>query len=135
MVRFLIFLLIMSALVGFIWHDKISVWLTDFGNRAAEQAPTLINEQAGNLQDWWEQTGKSSVDQFVADLTDSGKDKIDQWLQDKNLNQYGDSEDTVYAGGTPLFNELTGESINRYVYLLEKFPELASQLNLDQYLK
>jgi len=57
-------------------------------------------------------------------ITQRIKDKIDQWLKEKNLNDYGDSKDTMYAGGTPLFNELTGKSVDRYQYLIEKYPEL-----------
>lgn len=30
----------------------------------------------------------------------------------------------MYMGGTPLFNESTGESIDRYEYLKKKFPNL-----------
>lgn len=29
----------------------------------------------------------------------------------------------MYTGGTPLFNEMTGESTSRYEYLKEKFPD------------
>ena len=50
--------------------------------------------------------------------------RIDEWLSDKGLNEFGDPPDTVYMGGTPLFNEMTGESIDRYQYILNKHPEL-----------
>lgn len=48
--------------------------------------------------------------------------KADAWLKAQNLNSYGDPPDTVYAGGTPLFDESSGESIDRYEYLRAKFP-------------
>ena len=48
---------------------------------------------------------------------------IDAWLQQNNLNQYGDPKDRVYAGGTPLFDERTGERTDRYDYIVKKYPE------------
>ena len=44
----------------------------------------------------------------------SEQQQIDRWLQNENLNRYGDPLDTMYLGGTPLFNEQTGESQDRY---------------------
>lgn len=49
---------------------------------------------------------------------------IDGWLRERGLNEYGDPADTMYAGGTPLFDETTGESRDRIEYLLEKHPAL-----------
>ncbi|PCJ16493.1 MAG: hypothetical protein COB02_16030 [Candidatus Cloacimonadota bacterium] len=51
--------------------------------------------------------------------------KIDKYLSDNNLNEYGDKKDTMYMGGTPLYNESNGSSTNRYEYVLKKFPQLA----------
>ena len=50
--------------------------------------------------------------------------RIDRWLAEKHLNQYGDAPGTHYTGGTPLFNEHTGERKDRYEYILGKHPEL-----------
>ena len=44
--------------------------------------------------------------------------QIEAWLQENDLNQYGDPKDTVYLGGTPLFDETTSQSIDRYEYIL-----------------
>jgi hypothetical protein len=49
--------------------------------------------------------------------------EIDLWIKDNNLNKYGDPKDTVYVGGTPLFDEKTGQTINRYDYILKKHPD------------
>ncbi|MFZ4575828.1 MAG: hypothetical protein ACOYN0_15645 [Phycisphaerales bacterium] len=43
--------------------------------------------------------------------------RIDAWLSRGGLNSYGDPAGTVYAGGTPLFDESTGRVINRYDYI------------------
>jgi hypothetical protein len=55
--------------------------------------------------------------------TDSLLKIIDKWLKENQLNFYGDPLDTVYTGGTPLFDETTGTSISRFNYLMEKFPD------------
>jgi len=59
-----------------------------------------------------------------ADLTAAQKQSIDDWLAKKDLNRYGDSPNAVYTGGTPLFNERTGASTERYQYILNKFPDI-----------
>ena len=48
---------------------------------------------------------------------------IDSWISEQGLNQYGDPPDTVYTGGTPLFNEQTGQTLNRYSYIRERHPD------------
>jgi hypothetical protein len=60
----------------------------------------------------------------TADLTAAQKQSIDDWLAKKGLNRYGDSPNAVYTGGTPLFNERTGQSMERYQYILNKFPDI-----------
>lgn len=60
---------------------------------------------------------------FNFTISDQEKLLIDSWLEQNNLNQYGDSKDTMYAGGTPLFDERTGDRTDRYEYILKKFPE------------
>lgn len=59
-----------------------------------------------------------------ADLSAADKQAIDDWLTKKGLNRYGDAGNAVYTGGTPLFNEATGKSIERYDYILNKFPDI-----------
>ena len=105
MIKFLIFIIIMGALVGFVWHDEIGVWLENWRKQAEEEGPGLINEGYQQAKNWWEEKGEAWADQFVANLTSQGKQRIDQWLAERNLNQYGDQQDTAYTGGTPLFNE------------------------------
>jgi hypothetical protein len=56
-------------------------------------------------------------------FSEQEKKRIDAWLAQNKLNSYGDPEDTMYAGGTPLFNERTGTRIDRYDYLVKKFPK------------
>ena len=49
---------------------------------------------------------------------------IDLWLAQHDFNQFGDPAGTMYTGGTPLFDERTGQTTNRIDYLLRKHPEL-----------
>jgi hypothetical protein len=48
---------------------------------------------------------------------------VDKWLTEKKLDRYGNAEGTMYAGGTPLFDERTGESRDRLDYVYERQPE------------
>ena len=57
-------------------------------------------------------------------ITDSEIAAIDKWIKDNNRNPFGDSKDAMYAGGTPLFDERSGKSRDKYEYILEKHPEL-----------
>lgn len=59
-----------------------------------------------------------------ANLSAADKQAIDAWLEKKGLNRYGDSPNAVYTGGTPLYNEKTGQPIERYDYILNKFPDI-----------
>jgi hypothetical protein len=64
-------------------------------------------------------------------VTDEIKKKIDAWIEKNNLNMYGDPKDTMYTGGTPLFDERTGKKTDRYEYILKKHPELLKELGLS----
>lgn len=57
-------------------------------------------------------------------ISDATKRKIDEWIKRENRNPYGDPKDTVYMGGTPLFDERTTQQKDRYEYILSKHPEL-----------
>lgn len=74
-------------------------------------------------------TGESDFSEVdFKDLAREQKEKIDQWLEDNNLNRYGDALGTMYTGGTPLFNEATGESLDRFDYILKKIPDILEKI-------
>lgn len=50
--------------------------------------------------------------------------RIDRWIATRGLNLYGDPPDTMYMGGSPLFDERTGILEDRYDYILKRHPEL-----------
>lgn len=49
----------------------------------------------------------------------SEKVLIDKWIGENNLNTYGDEQGTVYAGGNPLFSEVSGKTSDRYSYIVK----------------
>jgi hypothetical protein len=55
------------------------------------------------------------------------RSRVDRWIKQKRLNPYGDPPNTMYAGGTPLFDERTGKARDRYEYILDRHPELRQQ--------
>lgn len=60
-------------------------------------------------------------------IDDETKRRVDAWIRQHGLNDYGDPKDTIYAGGTPLFSERTGTAMDRYEYILRNHPELRSK--------
>ena len=57
-------------------------------------------------------------------VSEEQKRKIDEWVKSTGRNTYGDTPDTVYAGGNPLFDEMSPKLKDRYEYILERHPEL-----------
>ena len=62
----------------------------------------------------------------VASTATDGGSCIDTWLADHRLNEYGDPPGTMYAGGTPLFDEASGQRKDRVAHVLAKHPALAA---------
>ena len=56
-------------------------------------------------------------------ISGTEKQKIEAWILENDLNQYGDPKNIFYTGGTPLFDEKTGRSIDRYEYILKNYPD------------
>ncbi|ETI30848.1 hypothetical protein F441_21973 [Phytophthora nicotianae CJ01A1] len=56
-------------------------------------------------------------------LSENEKKEVDAWIQANGLNQYGDAATRMYTGGTPLFDENTGKTKDRYAYILSHHPE------------
>jgi hypothetical protein len=48
---------------------------------------------------------------------------VDRWLKEHKLDHYGHPEGTMYAGGTPLFNEATGERQDRLEHVFARQPD------------
>lgn len=56
-------------------------------------------------------------------VTAKERSNIENWIMDNGLNQYGDPNGTVYAGGTPLYDETIGQAIDRMDYILARHPD------------
>ena len=54
---------------------------------------------------------------MIGPVLEEEKPKIEAWIAFKDLNQYGDPKDKVYAGGSPLFDESSGEMLDHYEYI------------------
>ena len=74
-----------------------------------------------------QQTQKESIQYPTGQAKEEGseisleeKQLIEAWIRENDLNRYGDIKDTAYIGGTPLFNETTGQSIDKYEYILQR---------------
>lgn len=61
----------------------------------------------------------------------AGGSCLDRELAARGLNAFGDPPGTMYAGGTPLFDERTGKAISREQYVFSHHPELASTCAAD----
>ncbi len=96
----------------------------------------FINDNLGNALNSLGQNQASSTFNFFskasstksaptsADLTAAQKQEIDDWLAKKGLNRYGDAKNAIYTGGTPLIDQVTGQAVERYDYILNKFPDI-----------
>ena len=58
-----------------------------------------------------------------AGISEEEKAQIEAWILENNFNKYGDPEGTMYTGGTPLFDERTGQGTDQYEYILKKHPD------------
>lgn len=63
----------------------------------------------------------NNIDQaWLKSFAPGEKEAFDGWVARNNFNAFGDTSDTMYAGGTPLFNELTGEMTSLDAYALSR---------------
>ncbi|KAF4317878.1 hypothetical protein JM18_007345 [Phytophthora kernoviae] len=59
----------------------------------------------------------------AVELSDDEKQAIEAWIDANGLNKYGDEATRMYLGGTPLFDESTGITMNRFEYILSRHPD------------
>ncbi len=48
---------------------------------------------------------------------------VEKWLKGHGLDAYGNPAGTMYAGGTPTFDEATGRSVDRWTLVAKNRPE------------
>lgn len=111
----------------------IAIWQGPAINKSLQQS---VNKTQLNTANLWENQIQSQKEKVVAPssadkLTDLVKQQIDAWLVAKGLNEYGDKVGTMYTGGTPLFDEKTGLTKDKYLYILENNPEIIKEFKLE----
>ncbi len=106
-----------------LWTIKVETWIgimviiavsTFFGVTVFSKIINL-NSYVDSLSDEYAQEG-------LLMISSREIKRVEAWLAVNDLNKYGDSEGTFYIGGTPLFNEATGERIGRFDYILQNNP-------------
>ncbi|CAM3513023.1 hypothetical protein G4177_14040 [Corallococcus sp. ZKHCc1 1396] len=85
-----------------------------------QAAPSPATAEAGTPDSG--ATAASSVDSGASDRL-ALESCVDGWLTSHRLDRYGSKEGTMYAGGTPLFDERTGESRDRMEFVFAKHPD------------
>ncbi len=136
--KFYFIILTVVFLSGCLNWQAIDKAVVETNEQLSSQAKDAVDKKVEETKEEIKQKAKEKsyqvaekAFQFVADsLTNEAKRRIDEWLEKNNLNQYGDPQGTMYAGGTPLFDETTRERKDRYQYILEKYPELVEELEL-----
>ncbi len=88
----------------------------EIGGPAGAAKPTLGADSGAMKQD----AGTGTLSEAERQAQESC---VDKWAKDKKLDRYGNAEGTMYAGGTPLFDERTGETRDRLEYFYERQPE------------
>lgn len=58
------------------------------------------------------------------------QERIDHWLRTHDLNIYGDKKGTTYPNWSPLFDEQRKVLRDRYHYVLDKLPQMRTDLGL-----
>jgi hypothetical protein len=138
-VSILILILITSTLSGCLSIKKLDEKVLEQNKKYSDKMQVEFGDEVKVKQDELKDKAKDAAFnvaektiKFIATtLTTAVKQEIDEWLQTNGLNEYGDPVGTSYIGGTPLFDETSGESKDKYEYILEKNPRLIEDLNLN----
>ena len=62
-------------------------------------------------------------EEMTSTVSAEEQQQIDAWIEKNDLNEFGDPKEAAYAGGTPLFDEASGETKDRYEYIVESNPD------------
>ena len=119
--RIIIILILVILLGGCSLSDKLKQLDDNIGD--------LLNKMGNkDVVDDKDKDTEEKDKELDGNLSSSEKSKIEKWLEENNLNKYGDSEGTYYTGGTPLFDESTGERVDRYDYIFKKIPDILEKI-------
>lgn len=105
--------LLLASLTGGAFMG-IGPGVSDVGSAKPSQVQQAVSQTA---------LPESDAKWVRSQLASRPKDEVQNildWMNRYDLNRYGDPKGTRYAGGTPLFNEGTGETLSLYKYLETK---------------
>lgn len=133
MTRKLFILAIVLIAVNYFYGAQIEAWWQGWrsGDRIQEISQNVADDVLSGITD---EIKNYSADEIKGLATSLPKDiqlQIDNWLLAQNLNEYGDPDGTMYTGGTPAFDEATGETLDRFELIFGKFPELIDKFKLS----
>ena len=91
-------------------------------HQASAPAPTATAPAAARPQSASDRApapASSSVPRLDATQTEC----VEKWLKGHGLDDYGNPRGTMYAGGTPTFDEATGRTVDRWSLVVKNRPE------------
>jgi hypothetical protein len=119
--------------INYFYGDRIESWWNSWrsGEKFSEIGQNLIDQTIDQVQNQVAGYSLEEIEAVAENLPEDIQLEIDNWLLSQDLNEYGDPEDTVYSGGTPTFDEATGEATNRFELILNKFPDLIDKFEIS----
>jgi len=133
MVRKLFIMAIVLIAVNYFYGDQIDAWWQGWrsGDRIQEIGQEVADQVVDEITDGIKNYSVDEIKGVAANLPKDIQLQIDNWLLSQSLNEYGDPEGTMYTGGTPTFDEATGEITDKYELIFGKFPELIDKFKLS----
>ncbi len=128
-INFVVLLFVIIFLSGCSFKDtlkNIDNQIGEFFNDFEDVKDETVLDFSEEVNEEDKEEVKEQLKENLSELSNLSKEqklKIDEWLKSKNLDSYGDDIKGLYQEATPLFDKERG-SIDRYEYLLNKFPEI-----------
>lgn len=136
MIKKIFVLALILIAVNYFYGAKIAAWWQSWrsGAKVSNYSQQLANKAAEEFKNQSAKYSEQLIKATAASLSEEGKKKIDSWLKENKLNEYGDPQGTNYNNNTPLTNTQTGEIKNRFELILNKWPDLINrfQLSVDE---
>lgn len=130
--RMLLVCCMIPVLTGCFSLDAVDNFVTEKNKNISDHVRNEYEDDIGAGKEQVVTYTKEQLRLLATDLSDNAKSQIENWLVEQELNKYGDPKETLYTGGTPLFDEATGTTIDRFQYILEQNPELINKFNLQK---
>jgi len=113
------------------FQDSVSEKLKLFNDKIGDEFNGFDKRQEDSVMDVFKEKDKKNSDKNLesSGLSDEDKEKIDDWLLENGLNKYGDTEGVYYPEGTPLMKGNNEEKVERYQYLLKRYPNILERVD------